>query len=97
MTCKSPLSDRQSQGSWIFRLLLRIRRVFAWLAPVLMLALGVGGAACAFLAWEQANLLFGAIALLAFGCALLIAVLWSEYDWWLFKLGPRDGLDMPIE
>ena len=86
-----------TQGSPVFRLLLRVRRVFVWIAPMLVLALVIAGAASAFFAWQKADLLLGSVSLLAFAVAVVLGVLWSEYDWWLFKLGPRDSVDIPFE
>ncbi|QRY79313.1 hypothetical protein JVX91_27740 [Pseudomonas sp. PDNC002] len=96
MPLRAVIPVRQPQGSLHYRVLLHMRRDFAWLAvPLLLLLLGGCAAGCYF-AWVMqhwAPAVAGALSLLA---AIGLVMFWSEYDWWLFKLGPRGNLNLPM-
>ncbi|SDH64364.1 hypothetical protein [Pseudomonas panipatensis] len=91
------LPERRPQGSWLFRLLLRGRPLFLLAGPLLGMALFGLGCLGLYQAWLTEAPLYGVGAVLAWLGAGSVAVLCSEYDWWLFKLGPSDSLEWPLE
>lgn len=96
MPLRAVIPVRQPQGSLLYRALLHLRRDFAFVAvPLLLTLLGVCAAGC-YYAWITQNWVPAALGLLALLPAFGLLLFWSEYDWWLFKLGPRDDLNMPM-
>ncbi|ABR83578.1 TPA: hypothetical protein L6B08_05315 [Pseudomonas aeruginosa] len=85
------------EGSWLFRQLVLaqpfIRQSGLILAELgLLLALGL-----AYLCWHQGNRWYAAGAVLALLGSVLLVVARRNYDWWLFKLGPRGRLYIPFD
>lgn len=85
------------EGSWLFRQMVQaqpfIRQSRMVLAELgLLLALGLG-----YLCWQEGSRWYA----LGAGCALLgsllLVVVRRNYDWWLFKLGPRGRLYIPFD
>ena len=96
MPLRSVIPVRQPQGSLLYRALLHLRRDFAFVAvPVLLLLVGVCAAGC-YYAWMMQDWVPAALGALALLPAFGLLLFWSEYDWWLFKLGPREELNLPI-
>lgn len=96
MPLRAVIPVRQPQGSLLYRALLLMRRDFVWIAvPLLLVFLGGGAGGCyyALLTEQWAPAVAGALSLLA---AVGLLLFWSEYDWWLFKLGPRGNLNLPM-
>ncbi|AGI25849.1 hypothetical protein ACYCAX_04550 [Pseudomonas sp. MT3] len=87
---------RQPQGSLLYRVLLHLRRDFAWVAVPLLLLLLAGGAAGCYFAWLIRHWLPAAGAVAALLLAVGLLLFWGEYDWWLFKLGPREDVNLPL-
>ncbi|MFV3332056.1 hypothetical protein ACNFIA_14090 [Pseudomonas sp. NY15437] len=96
MPLRAVIPVRQPQGSLLYRALLHLRRDFAFVAVPLLLALLGVCAAGFYYAWITQNWVPAALGLLALLPAFGLLLFWSEYDWWLFKLGPRDDLNMPM-
>ncbi|MCP8463240.1 hypothetical protein NK553_04685 [Pseudomonas sp. ZM23] len=96
MPLKTIIPLRQPQGSLLYRLLLRLHAGFAWVAVPLLLALGAAGAAAGYFAWQLRYWPLAVAAVLALLGMVALMLLWSEYDWWLFKLGPRKQPNLPI-
>ncbi|MDN6857736.1 hypothetical protein QO207_14150 [Pseudomonas sp. CAN2814] len=96
MPLRAVIPVRQPQGSLLYRGLLYLRRDFAYVAiPLLLALLGIcaAGGYFAWLAQDWVPAALGALALLP---AIGLLLFWSEYDWWLFKLGPRTQLNLPM-
>lgn len=89
--------DPQVKGSWLFHLLLRMNRLVQWFAPATATLLGVMGVALCFLGWQVQSVYFGVGGMILIFLATGVALLWSEYDWWLFKLSPQKGLNIPLD
>ncbi|CAI8924530.1 Inner membrane protein [Pseudomonas chlororaphis] len=85
------------KGSWLFNMLLRLDRVIYWFAPSLAMLMGVAGIALCFFGWQQRLMLtgWGGVVLLLLAGGLIM--LWSNYDWWLFKLSLQRGLNIPLK
>ena len=96
MPLRSVIPVRQPQGSLVYRALLRLRRDFIWIAIPLLLLLLAGCAAGCYFAWLLRHWLPAAGGALALFAAVALVLLWSEYDWWLFKLGRRGNLNLPM-
>jgi len=96
MPLRSVIPVRQPQGSLLYRALLHLRRDFAFIAIPLLLVLVGACAAGAYYAWVIQNWVPAALGALALLTAFGLLLFWSEYDWWLFKLGPRGNLNMPM-
>lgn len=80
------------EGSWLFRQMVQaqpfIRQSGMVLAELgLLLALGLG-----YLCWQEGSRWYAVGAGLALLGSLLLVVVRHNYDWWLFKLGPRGRL-----
>ncbi len=58
----------------------------------LLLALGLG-----YLCWQEGSRWYAVGAGLALLGSLLLVVVRHNYDWWLFKLGPRGRLYIPFD
>ena len=96
MPLRSVIPVRQPQGSLRYRVLLHMRQDFVWIAiPLLLLLLAASAAGC-YYAWLLQHWAPAAGAALAMLAAMGLVLFWSEYDWWLFKLGPRGNLNMPM-
>ncbi|PMY45072.1 MULTISPECIES: hypothetical protein [Pseudomonas] len=87
----------QLKGSWLFNLLLRLDRFIYWFAPSLAMLMGAAGIALCFLAWQQQLILTGIGGAVLILMAAGITMLWSNYEWWLFKLSPQKGLNIPLK
>ncbi|MBD9675865.1 hypothetical protein IB274_04090 [Pseudomonas sp. PDM18] len=96
MPLRSVIPVRQPQGSWLYRALLYLRRDFAAVAILLLVLLAVVFAAGGYCAWITQNWVPAALGALALPPAVGLLLFWSEYDWWLFKLGPRSELNLPM-
>lgn len=85
------------EGSWLFRQMVQaqpfIRQSGLVLAELgLLLALGLG-----YLCWQEGSRWYAVGAGLALLGSLLLVVVRHNYDWWLFKLGPRGRLYIPFD
>ncbi|WP_143503975.1 hypothetical protein [Pseudomonas sp. LAMO17WK12:I10] len=87
----------QLKGSWLFNMLLRLDRVIYWFAPSLSMLMGVAGIALCFFGWQQRLILTGGAGVVLLLLAGGLIMLWSNYDWWLFKLSPQRGLNIPLK
>lgn len=96
MSLRSVIPVRQPQGSWLYRALLYLRRDFAAVAILLLVLLAGVFAAGGYCAWITQSWLPAALGALALLPAFGLLLFWSEYDWWLFKLGPRGDLNLPM-
>ncbi|KAF1052271.1 MAG: hypothetical protein GAK43_02014 [Stenotrophomonas maltophilia] len=97
MSLNSVVPVRRARGSWVYRLLLLLRRPFAWIGPLLALALLASASGCAWMYFmREAPGMWAGGGALGLALELPLLLLWGEYDWWLYKLGPRDRLEMPL-
>jgi hypothetical protein len=85
------------EGSWLFRQMVQaqpfIRQSGMVLAELgLLLALGLG-----YLCWQEGSRWYAVGAGFALLGSLLLVVVRHNYDWWLFKLGPRGRLYIPFD
>ena len=85
------------EGSWLFRQMVQaqpfIRQSGMVLAELgLLLALGL-----VYLCWQEGSRWYAVGAGLALLGSLLLVVVRHNYDWWLFKLGPRGRLYIPFD
>lgn len=87
----------QLKGSWLFITLVRIERLVYWLGPALSVLLGGAGLIACVWGWLRQSLLLGFGGGLLVLFAIGVTLLWSEYDWWLFKLSPQKGLNVPLK
>ncbi|MDF5803254.1 hypothetical protein P4238_01270 [Pseudomonas aeruginosa] len=83
------------EGSWLFRQMVQaqpfIRQSGMVLAELgLLPALGLG-----YLCWQDGSRWYAVGAGFALLGSLLLVVVRHNYDWWLFKLGPRGRLYIP--
>lgn len=96
MPLRAIIPARQPQGSRLYRVLLRLRGGFVWVAVPLLLALLAVCAAAGYYAWQLQQWLPAVGAAVALLGAVALLLFWTEYDWWLFKLGPREQLNLPM-
>ena len=97
MPLRSVIPVRQPQGSLLYRALLHLRRDFAFIAVPVLLVLVAICAAGGYYAWLTQDWVPAALGALALLPAFGLLLFWSEYDWWLFKLGPRGRLYIPFD
>lgn len=78
-------------------MLLRLDRVIYWFAPSLAMLMGVAGISLCFFGWQQRLMLTGGGGVVLLLLAGGLIMLWSNYDWWLFKLSLQRGLNIPLK